>query len=321
MDLVSLAQELRNYIGVVRKRRIGTLVKEIEKVDSPAVLASFGEDTGVIELGDRAILFSAEGIWDKIVKKNPYWAGYCSVIVNVNDTLAMGGKPLAIVDVIASSKEEVYLKMARGLKDASEKYGVPIVSGHFHPDTEYDMISAAIIGETDKDSVIYSHTAREGDYIIMAIDLRGKLHPDFEFNWDSITDKRKDEIKGLIRLMEKLGEARLVSAGKDISNPGIIGTLAMLCETSGVGAIVNINRVPRPFTIDIPHWLKVYPGYGFILTASEENISHCLKLFREEGINAEVVGRVEREMKVIISDGRKKEVVFDLEKDRITGTV
>ena len=32
---------------------------------------------------------------------NPYWAGYCSVLVNVNDIAAMGGKPLAMVNIMS----------------------------------------------------------------------------------------------------------------------------------------------------------------------------------------------------------------------------
>jgi len=40
------------------------------------------------------------------------------------------------------------------------------------------------------------------------------------------------------RVMQEIGEKKLVTAGKDISNPGLIGTLGMLLETSKKGARV-----------------------------------------------------------------------------------
>ncbi len=35
--------------------------------------------------------------------------------------------------------------------------------------------------------------------------------------------------------MEEIGKRHLATAGKDISNPGLIGTLGMLLEVSGKG--------------------------------------------------------------------------------------
>ena len=39
----------------------------------------------------------------------------------------------------------------------------------------------------------------------------------------------------------RLGAQKLVTAGKDISNPGTLGTLGMLLESSGVGARSGIK--------------------------------------------------------------------------------
>ena len=60
-------------------------------------------------------------------------------------------------------------------------------------------------------------------------------------------------------VMQTIGERKLVTAGKDISNPGTIGTLGMLCETSNVGASVDLTKIPVPDGVDFEQWLKVYP--------------------------------------------------------------
>ena len=42
--------------------------------------------------------------------------------------------------------------------------------------------------------------------------------------------------------MNNIARKHLLTAGKDISNPGILGTLGMLLEASGVGAKSNWKR-------------------------------------------------------------------------------
>jgi hypothetical protein len=319
MDLQALAKEIRSFEGVIRKKDIGGLVRALGGTYDARILAGFGEDAGVIDLGkNRVMLLSTDSIWHKIVERDPWWAGYCSVIVNINDILAMGGRPIAMVDVIAGQKnfcEEVAL----GMREASEKYRVPIVGGHLHPDSPYTSVEVAIIGEASRESVIYSHTAREGDIIVAAVDLEGRFHPKFPLNWDSITSKSRREIRERIAAIQELASKKLASSGKDISNPGIIGTLGMLCEASGIGAVVDLTKLPKPRKVELSQWLKVYPGFGFVLTAEEKNVDAILEVFRHRGVDAEVVGRIESSSEIKISDGRREEVVFNLKKEPIMG--
>ena len=48
--------------------------------------------------------------------------------------------------------------------------------------------------------------------------------------------------------MNSIARKHLLTAGKDISNPGILGTLGMLLEASGVGATVELEKIPRNST-------------------------------------------------------------------------
>ena len=162
-----IASVVRDYEGVKRKQAIGEMVKAI-RIDAPDVIASFGEDAAVIRHGEEALLFAADGIWSRLMEADPYWAGYCSVLVNIHDIAAMGGKPLAMVDVFSISSEGIWKKVIEGMHDASYQFGVPIVGGHLHPDTPYSVIDVAILGVAKADSVIYSHTAGEGDRVVAA---------------------------------------------------------------------------------------------------------------------------------------------------------
>ena len=317
-----IAQAVREYDGVKRKHAIGEMVKAL-KIDAPHVVASFGEDAAVIEHNGEALLLAADGIWSRLMEADPYWAGYCSVLVNVHDIAAMGGKPIAMVDIFSMPKNNhTHEQVVKGMHDASAQFGVPIVGGHLHPDAPYSVIDVSILGSARLDSIIYSNTAQEGDRIIAAFDLAGRVHPSCSLNWDSVTMKSAAHVRAQIALLEKIALDHLVTAGKDISNPGLIGTIGMLLEVSGKGAELDLGRVPKP-DLEANHmtfeqWVKMYPGMGFVLTAKQENVDEVVRRFAAVGMTAREIGTVDTTHRLRIRyDGNEAEV-FDFAENGIT---
>ncbi len=315
-----IASVVRDYEGVKRKHAIGEMVKAI-RIDTPDVMASFGEDAAVIRHGEEVLLLAADGIWSKLMEADPYWAGYCSVLVNIHDIAAMGGRPVAMVDVFSISDNSIRNQVINGMHDASAQFGVPIVGGHLHPDTPYSVIDVAIIGVADVDSVIYSHTAQDGDLVVAAIDLSGRVHPACFLNWDSVTMKSASYVRAQIQLLEQLGKAHLLTAGKDISNPGVIGTLGMLLEVSNKGATIDLAKIPHPDLeenhISFEQWVRMYPGMGFILTVESKNADEVCSKFSAVGLTAKVIGKVDttNDLKITYEDQESR--VFDFSKSGI----
>ncbi|MDG6243586.1 MAG: methanogenesis marker 2 protein [Methanolobus sp.] len=322
MDIERLAANLRNFEGVTRKKPIADIVNIFETVRSEygEVIDDFGDDAAVIDIGtDDVILFAADAIWGRIVNKSPWWTGYTSVVVNVNDISAMGGRPLAMVNVMSSSDLESTEEIMKGIRDGIKKFGVPMVGGHMHPDTPYNSLAVAIIGIAKKDCVIRSDTAKPGDVIIVAYDMDGRVGQNSPYSWDTTSFKDPDVVRRRFMVMQEIGEEKLVTAGKDISNPGTIGTLGMLCEVSRVGASVNLQAIPRPDNVDFEQWLKIYPATGYIVTANEENASRCIEVFGFAGISAAVIGQINSTRVIDIYDDSASAIVFDLSSDTITG--
>jgi hypothetical protein len=310
----TIAKTVREYEGVKRKHAIGEMVKAL-KIDAPHVVAAFGEDAAVIEHNGEALLIAADGIWSKLMDADPYWAGYCSVLVNIHDIAAMGGHPLAMVDVFSISKTTVQEQVVKGMHDASAQFGVPIVGGHLHPDAPYSVIDVSILGSARLDSIIYSSTARTGDSVVAAIDLNGRVHPSCILNWDSVTMKSAAVVRAQIGVMEHIGKRHLVTAGKDISNPGIIGTLGMLLEVSGKGADIDLDRIPKPDlaknNMSFELWVRMYPGMGFVLTARKADVEELVRLFAEVGMTAREIGTVTDTRELRIHYEGKDTQVFD----------
>ncbi|MBK7386640.1 MAG: methanogenesis marker 2 protein [Methanothrix sp.] len=318
MNLESLAAELRGFVGVTRKKQIGELISFFP-IESKQIIASFGEDAAVIDDGDEVMLLAADGIWSRLMDADPEWSGYCSVLVNVHDIAAMGGWPVAMVDVLSIGDPELAEKVLRGMKKGIEKFGVPIIGCHLHPDTPYNALDVAILGKAKKDGVILSSTAKPGEVIIAAYDMDGSPHPLFAINFDSTSFKESSVLAEQLGSMRELGESGLVRAGKDISNPGLLGTLAMLLETSKVGAVVDVEAIAVPEGLSLVEWLKMYPGMGFVVSTRPENQEAVLEVFTRRGLTARVIGRITEARRLIIRGREEEAVLFDLAQESVTG--
>jgi putative methanogenesis marker protein 2 len=316
MNLDELAKSLRDFEGVTRKRAIGSVVKWF---DADLSSGNFGEDAAVVERGEESLLLAADGIWSKLMDSDPEWAGYCAVLVNIHDILAMGGTPVAMVDVFSANSPDVCNRVLAGMSEAIKKFGVPVVGGHVHPDTSYNALDVAIIGTVKTDSIIYSCGAREGHDVLAAIDLDGRVHPSCSLCWDTTTMKRPEMLRKQLQTMPILAQQHLATAGKDISNPGLIGTLGMLLEVSEAGASIDLDSIPIPDGMDMSEWLRMYPGMGFVLTAQPEHTGAIADIFEEAGMEAAKIGAITDTRKLEIRDNAQKVVVWDFAYDTIMG--
>ena len=314
MELSELVKSLQSFKGVSRKNSIENVTKTLGDVYNITgdVLLDFGDDASAIDIGDnQVVLLAADGIWGDLMNVDPYWAGYCAVLVNVNDIAAMGGKPIAMVNIMAVDNDEIYDEILSGIVDGCRKFNVPMVGGHLHPDAEYNSLDVAIAGIASKDSLITSSGAKVGDKVIVAIDTDGRQYPGIPLNWDTTYEKDAKLVQDQIKIMQKIAEEHLPSAGKDISNPGTLGTLEMLLEDSGVGASVELEKIPRNEDVDWDMWLRAYPGAAFVMTAPEENAQAIIDALSPYSFEVAVIGDVIEEKKLYLSSGDEKLVLFD----------
>ena len=314
MELSELVKSLQSFKGVSRKNSIENVTKTLGDVYNITgdVLLDFGDDASAIDIGDnQVVLLAADGIWGDLMNVDPYWAGYCAVLVNVNDIAAMGGKPIAMVNIMAVDNDEIYDEILSGIVDGCRKFNVPMVGGHLHPDAEYNSLDVAIAGIASKDSLITSSGAKVGDKVLVAIDIDGRQYPGIPLNWDTTYEEDAKLVQDQIKIMQKIAEEHLPSAGKDISNPGTLGTLEMLLESSQVGASVELEKIPRNENVDWDMWLRAYPGAAFVMTAPEENAQAIIDALSPYSFEVAVIGDVIEEKKLYLSSGDEKLVLFD----------
>lgn len=320
-DLDELAKNLRLNEGITRKKPIQKITEILgSKLQNKYILEAYGEDSAAInlrELGQNdVILFTNDAMRSEFVEKHPRDAGYFCVVVNIKDIYAMGGRPLGFLSVISFNNEEILKEIVYGLKKGSEVFKCPPLGGHIIPDAPISSLACSTIGAAMKDEVLYSHGSRPGDALIVAIDTDGKETPFTGFDNTSFKDPYL--VRKNFETITTIAHLKLASSCKDISMPGVIGTLAMMLEVAGTGAIVNVSKVPKPVSISLEDWLKVNPGFGYLITTHPKLAQETLAIF-EKNLAAAVVGEITKDKRLLITDGDKKSTVFDFTRHSITG--
>lgn len=285
--LSRLAAFLRTHTGVADKLAIP------QAYAPAAALAGairLGDDCAAIPDNQGFLLFAGEGMLESFVADDPWFAGYSAVMVNLSDIAAMGGRPLAIVDILWTPGLEQGGAIWEGISAASQAYGVPVVGGHTTiTRTGHSFLAAAVLGRANR--LITSFDARPGDALLMAVDLRGEYRRDKPF-WNASLSAPVERLRGDLEVLAALAEKGWVRAGKDISNGGVVGTLAMLLQCSQQGAELWLDHIPRPEQVDLTRWLVSFPSFGFLLSVDPSQIDSVKELFDDREIAVAQVGKI-----------------------------
>jgi hypothetical protein len=122
-----------------------------------------------------------------------------------------------------------------------------------------------------------------------------------------------------LEILAQLAEKELCATAKDVSNGGLLGTIALLLETSQKGAYIDIDRVPKPPHFPTIDWLKAFLSYGFILCADKGKTETIISEFKDKNITAGVIGEITAEQQLVISFEGEQGILFDFEREAITG--
>lgn len=275
-----------------------------------------GDDCASIPDNDGYLLLAAEGMMPFLVESEPWFAGWCAVMVNVSDIYAMGGRPIAVVDTIWSQSTDLSRSLLDGMQAAARAYNVPIAGGHTNGHSPYNALSVAILGRAKQ--LLTSFNAKPGDSLMAVIDRRGTLHPRYPF-WNAAIDAPPERLRGDLEILPQLAETGLCSAGKDISMGGLLGTALMLLETSGCGAVIDLDVIDCPSQCSLETWLLCFPSYGFLLSVRSEQVEAVRSRFHRRDLWCEVIGQVNASQQLWVQQGTEQVLFWNLADRALTG--
>jgi len=307
-ELQALVDALRASRGFAHKQDIAAVLGRIAAA-APAGVPN-GDDCAVLPLpgGGGYQLLAIEGLMPDFVAALPWFAGYSAVMVNLSDIAAMGGRPLGVVDALWARDAEQAGELLAGMRAAAERYGVPLLGGHTNLRAASGQLAVAVLGHAKR--LISSFDARRGDRLLVATDLRGAWQGEHPF-WNASTEADPNRLRGDLALLPELAEAGLCRAGKDISMAGVLGSLLMLLECSGVGGRVDLAALPRPAG-DMLRWLCAFPSYGYVLSVAPADAAAVRARFADRGIACADVGTVEPGTRLRVALDGEEALLWDL---------
>lgn len=319
--LKALAAQLRVHPGILSKVNIQRVARVLGGANKSAWIAQNdgilnGDDAAAIPDGDGYLLMAGEGIVPELVRKDPWFAGFCSIMVNVSDIAAMGGVPYAVTSVMFACDSADNERVLAGMMAASTAFGVPVVGGHTGQSARDTWLSVSIVGRAR--SLLSSFAVKPEHVLVYAVDLRGAYRGEYS-HFNAATNATSVELRRCVRLLSQCAEHGDAVAAKDVSQAGLVGTLTMLCESSLVGAVIDLDAVPTPSGVEEFKWLTTFPSFGFLLACEQPKLPSLLRHFHHAGIAASAVGQFNDTRQVSIKRGHESAVVWDLASNPLTG--
>lgn len=261
------------------KAFLGEVLAPLRGVPNGLGPAGFVGDDGVpVPGGD--VVAACDAIIPSMVERDPEWAGWCSVLVNVNDLAAMGATPTGLLDAVGAPTRSLLTRVMRGLANASAAWRIPVLGGHTQLGVPASLAVTALGRATHP---VPAGGGAAGDSLRLTVDLGGRWRPGYHGRqWDSTSSRTPDE---LARMTSFVATTR-PRAAKDVSMAGIAGTAGMLAEACGVGAEIDVATVPRPEAADMGSWMTCFPGFG-MLTAGDTAAAPL-----PDGVASQVCGRL-----------------------------
>jgi putative N-acetyltransferase (TIGR04045 family) len=222
-----------------------------------------GDDGAPVPGSD--VVAACDAILPAMVERDPEWAGWCGVLVNVNDLAAMGARPVGLLDAVGARDVSFAARVLRGLRDAADAYGVPVLGGHTTVDVPASLAVTAL-GTTARP--VPAGGGRVGHAVRLTADLDGAWRPGYTGRqFDTTSRRRPEDLRAMVDCIGPEAATR-PAAAKDVSMAGLVGTLGMLAEASGTGAVLDVAAVPRPAGVGVADWFTCFPGFA-LLTADD----------------------------------------------------
>jgi uncharacterized protein len=283
-QLADIAAMLRTSPAIAAKADIAFAARHLGLAGAAIRV---GDDCAAIPDHDGYTLFAIEGFINRFIAADPWFAGWCGVMVNVSDLAAMGGRPTAVVDAVWCADTTQAEQLLGGMRAACDAFAVPLVGGHTNLRNDRPQLAVAILGRAK--ALLTSFDSRPGDRLIAAIDLRGRYRDPFP-NWDAATAAPPDRLRGDLAVLPALAEAGLCKAAKDISQAGVIGTAMMLADCSATGVRIDLASIPRPDGVALDRWLMTFPSFGYLLSVPPYHVDDVLARFAARDIAAAAIG-------------------------------
>ncbi len=286
--------------------------------------AALGEDCAALKTDGSVFLIST----DPITAQMPLEAlGSLAVDVACNDIVANGGEPVALMFTLImpenSTAEDIGIVMDSAVKRASQ-INVDIIGGHteFSDCVVRPIVSATAVGKTNR--IISKRGLKSGDkvYMTKSAAIEGSVILS-KFSKSGFSSDELAELKAFEKLLSVTKEGKIlakfenISTMHDITEGGILGSVAEICQNVKLGARIYEKKIPvSGLTKKICEEFNADP-YRLISSGSlmftGQNLDDAVATLQQAGINAFEIGEITADGKILFcrSGGEKQKIKIE----------
>ena len=283
----------------------------------------------------------SHGICPKYSRFDTYHMVACAIDEAIRNNIASGGslKKMALLDnfcwsdpVASERNPEGQYKLAqlvranRALYDYTTFFGTPCISGKDSMKNDYTfndikisvpqtvLISAlSVINDVRK--AVTMDVKESGDFVVII----GTTYPElggseyfsyFDRSGNIPPRVRASHAKKIFLRLEKAIKTGIIRSCHDVSDGGIVCSLAESAFAGDLGMEIDLTRIPRKGIYRDDFLLFSESQSRFVVTVKEENIAALEKIFK--GVPYGVAGKVRNDERFIIR-GINGNVVIDTE--------
>ena len=252
----------------MRERDLIELIRNLACNEGEGLVQGIGDDCAVVAKDRKNVwLLTMDTLIESVhfdcSWHPPYLLGRKAVSVNVSDIAAMGGQPvfaLLSLGLPTDFAPEWATKLSKGINDACRQYGCLLVGGDTVCSPEKVSLTLTLIGEAERDHVLYRYGACPGDtvwvsgslgYAAAGLDCfrSGKIvggnagmPTGYPSELASCIKAHLDP-EARVDLARSLARTGCVHAMMDLSD-GLATDLSHLCQQSRVGATIEAGKLP-----------------------------------------------------------------------------
>jgi phosphoribosylformylglycinamidine synthase II len=280
----------------------------------PNVLQGPGENAGVVEVGDGwALAFKVES-HNHPSAVEPYEGAATGVGGIIRDILAMGARPIALLDSLRfgplkeGRNRYLFQEVVRGIGGYGNAVGVPTVGGEVEFAPAYSgnpLVNAMCVGLIRTEDLVRSRATGEGNLVVLLGSKTGRdgIHG-ATFASDELTEESESKRsnvqvgdpfagKMLIECCLKLLDEGLLVSLQDLGAAGITSSASEMAAKGGVGIEIEDDRVPLRESGMEPYEVVISESQERMLAVVEPGkAQRVLDLTARYGLVGAIIGRV-----------------------------
>lgn len=283
------------------------------------VLQGPGENAGVVDVGDGwAVAFKMES-HNHPSAVEPYEGAATGAGGIIRDILAMGARPVALLDSLrfgptegdsaeASRNRYLLREVVRGIGGYGNAVGVPTVGGEVVFDPSYSgnpLVNAMCVGLIRIDDIVTAQATGEGNLVVLIGSKTGRdgIHG-ATFASDELTEESESKRSNVqvgdpftekmaIECCLKLLEEGLLVSLQDLGAAGITSSASEMAAKGEVGIDIETDKVPLRESGMEPWEIMISESQERMLAVIEpDKEDEVLALTERYGLVGAVVGRV-----------------------------